>query len=241
MGDMPDIEGDWKKLRGDQKYLYRMALAIHTGVCDDKLASKKPGPVSTARWLTTASRILRLYVSKQNPSQALQKLVQFIVQVYVPFWFLVKTRPQAIHGSRNVHKYITWLRDMPADVQSVVRKSVKNNAYFFHPENILLSMITDSDRLVRARAYDKILSVRNEPQPTIRVFHPAILNINFESLTYIAMVEWREFKTEPPCLQFYTDEQLKELQHSEKIIEIPGILMHMNSSVILYINFFLFS
>lgn len=232
---MPNItEEDWKHFRGDQKYLYRMALAIHTGVYDDKLASKKPGPVSTARWLTTASRILRLYVSKQNPSQALQKLVQFIVQVYVPFWFLVKTRPQAIHGSRNVHKYITWLRDMPEDVQTVVRKSIKNNAYFFHPENILLTMITDSDRMVRFKAYEKILKIRDEMEPSekIRVFHPATLDIKFESLTYSAMVDWRHFKTEPPCLQFYNDEQLKEFQHSEKIIEIPGKLLHVNNSVI---------
>lgn len=227
---MPDIVQEWDKLRGDQKYLYRMALAIHNGECDDKLASKKPGKVSTARWLTTACRILRLYVSKEKPSQVLKKLVQFIVQVYTPFWFLVKTRPQAIHGSRNVHQYITWLRNMPSDVQTIVRKSVQTNSYFFHPENILLSMITDADRLVRKRAYDKILELRKEPQPKIRVFHPAILAINFESLTYIAMVGWRNFITEPPCLQFFTQEQLTEFQNSGKIIEIPGkfIFTYMN-------------
>lgn len=228
---MPEVVEDWKNLRGDQKYLYQMVLAINNGVCDEKLAQKKPGTVSTARWLTTAARVLRLYISKENPSQALKKLVQFIVKIYAPFWFLVKSKPQAIHGSRNVHQYITWLRDMPADVQKIVRTSVGNNAYFFHPENILLSMITDSDRHVWTRAYDKILNLRQEPQPTIRVFNPAILKINFDSLSYIAMVDWGHFKTEPPCLQIYTQEQLVEFQHAEKIIEIPGKLMHVNSNL----------
>lgn len=82
MGDLPAVVEDWEKLRGDQKYLYRMVRAINDGVCDEKLAGYKPGPVSTARWLTTASRILRLYISKKDPSQALRKLVEFIVNSY---------------------------------------------------------------------------------------------------------------------------------------------------------------
>lgn len=221
MGPIPDLAQEWDKLRGDQKYLYRMVLAVHSGVCDDVMANLKPGPVSQARWLTTASRVLRLYISTREPSKELKKVVKFIVQVYAPFWFLVKTRPQAIHGSRNVHQYITWLRNMPADVQTVVRKSVRTNSYFFHPENILLSMITDSDRHVRARAYEKILELRKEPQAEIRVFHPAIL-------PYMAMVDWRNFTTESPCLQFYTQEQLAEFNNSEEIIEIPGKLIYVN-------------
>lgn len=230
MGDIPDVVELWKDLRGDQKYLYRMVLAIHDGKCDEKLASAKPGPVSTARWLTTAARILRLYVSKKNPSKELIKLVQFIVKVYAPFWFLVMTRPQAIHGSRNVHQYITWLRKLPKDAQDVkniVHESIGNSAYFFHPENILLSMITDSDFFIRRRAFSKILELRQDPPPTIRPFNPTIFKLNFESLTYITMVDWKHFTTEPPCLQFFTQDQLQAFQHDRNnIIEIPGNLIH---------------
>lgn len=222
MGDIPLVVADWKKLRGDQKYLYRMVRAINDGVCDAKLAGLKPGPVSTARWLTTACRILRLYISKENPSQALRKLVQFIVKIYAPFWFLVKSQPQAIHGSRNVFQYITWLRDMPNDVQKIVQASIKNNAYFFHPENILLSMVTDPINLNRIRAYNKILEIRQEPQPTIRYFNPALFRINFETLSYITMVEWKHFTTEPPCSQFYTQSQLEDFRNAGKMMEIPG-------------------
>lgn len=228
MGEIPEVVEDWDKLRGDQKYLYRMVRAIDSGVCDEKLARESAGPVSTARWLSTAGRACRLYISKKNPSQALKKLVQFIVQVYAPFWFLVKSRPQAIHGSRNVQQYIIWLSKMPQDVQNTVRTSIGNNAYFFHPENILLSMITDSEPFIRRRAYDKILTIRQEPQPTIRTFNPATFNIKFDCTLYSEMVDWVHFKTEPPCLQFYTDEQLKEFQHSNDIIKIPGTKIHVN-------------
>lgn len=189
MGKIPEVVQDWNTLRGDQKYLYRIVRAINDGKCDDKLAKYIPGPVSPARWLGTACRLCRLYISKENPSQTLIKLVQFIVQIYAPFWFLVKSQPQAIHGSRNVFEYITWLRDMPADVQRIVRASVENNAYFFHPENILLSMITDSDRNVRAQAYAKILAIRQEPPPEIRSFNPAMFQIKFDCLTYTEMID----------------------------------------------------
>lgn len=47
-------------LSTDQKYLYEICLAIGEGVVSPQLASKQPGKMSHARWLTTANRILRL-------------------------------------------------------------------------------------------------------------------------------------------------------------------------------------
>lgn len=96
MGIMPDSIENWN-IRSDQRYLFRMVLAVNNGCCDDSLATQKPGPVSTARWLTTASRLLRLYVSQTHPSDNLKNLVAFIVKVYAPFRFLVTSQPQAIH------------------------------------------------------------------------------------------------------------------------------------------------
>lgn len=80
MGSMPSNIDGWN-MRSDQRYLYRVVVAVNNGTCDDQLANDKPGPVSTARWLTTASRILRLYISSSQPNDSLKNLVHFRVKV----------------------------------------------------------------------------------------------------------------------------------------------------------------
>lgn len=223
MGAMPENIDNWV-IRGDQLYLYRMVVAVNNGECDKALADKDPGVLSTSRWLTTAASALRYYVTQKHPSPNLKKLVEFIVKVYAPFWFLVKNQPQAIHGSRHVFAYISWIRQLPMDVQSVVRPVIHNNAYFFHPENILLSMITDPDPVIRADGYEKIMDARSDPPATIRqMYIPKKDMINFQSDTYTTMIDWTKIKiTEPPCLLFYTQSQLQEYQYSDEIMEIPG-------------------
>lgn len=227
MGELPDNIHEWR-IRQDQKYLYQIIQAINSGVCDARLASIDPGPISTARWLTTACRILRVYVSKTNPSQHLIEIVTFIIQVYAPFWFLVKNRPQAIHGSRNVFDYIRMLRKLPESVQEIVRPVVENNAYFFHPESIILSMITDENPDVREDAYEKIIAAREAareaPTERIRSFHMKRGVIKFESETYTKMIDWNQFRvTEPPCLYYYAEGDLAPYIRSKtEIIQLPG-------------------
>ena len=58
---LPEI--DITDLRGDQSYLYRIITAIRTGKITDDLFREKPGDMSLARWVTTASRICRVYVA----------------------------------------------------------------------------------------------------------------------------------------------------------------------------------
>lgn len=224
MGEMPSNIDAWI-IRSDQRYLYRIVRAVDSGHCDDDLASAQPGVTSTARWLTTASRILRYYVTQAQPSNILRDLATFIVKVYAPFWFLVKSQALAIHGSRNVFKYISWIRDLPHNTQSVIKTTIDNNPYFFHHENILLSMITDPDAIVRADGYTKIFEARSNATGQTRQFRGAKHqpHINYSSTTYTEMIDWTRFNiTEPPCLQFYTQEQLSDLQYSDEIIKIPG-------------------
>lgn len=218
MGEMPaDIER-WG-LTKDQKYLYGMVQSINNGVCDQNLATIKPGKLNKARWLTTASRILRLYMTKSKPSKKLKLLVTFIVKIYAPFWFLVKSRPKAIHGSRHIFQYIQWTRVLPENARKIVQKSVQYNGFFCHPENILLSMITDENKEVRIAGYDKILEARDRPSVSVRTF--TIPKINFDCTSYPTMIDWSSY-TEPPCIQFMPQQNLVEFHDSDEIIAIPG-------------------
>ena len=77
-------------LSNDQKYGYKMMQVIRTGVIDEELAKLKIGPISHARWLTTANRFMRLYISKHgfrgNNLKNLKLIVEFIVSVYYVMW-----------------------------------------------------------------------------------------------------------------------------------------------------------
>ena len=70
-----------KYLSCDQQYLYQMCCAIRDGNCSVRLAEKYPSKMSHARWLTTANRLLRLYVATTNPTENLNILTQYIIKV----------------------------------------------------------------------------------------------------------------------------------------------------------------
>ena len=93
IGDGPvtlpeDIE---KNLSTDQKYLYKIVKMIRNGVIDKSIINLKIGPVDHARWLTTACRFLRLYVSTANfhneSTKTLKTIVEFIIFHYSVMWF----------------------------------------------------------------------------------------------------------------------------------------------------------
>lgn len=58
--DMPLLPT--QDLSKDQKYLYEISVAISNGILPANLVHCNPGNLCHSRWLTTANRILRLYV-----------------------------------------------------------------------------------------------------------------------------------------------------------------------------------
>lgn len=131
---------DEKSLSTDVLYLYRIAKAVSESSCPEDLASMKPGQIVHSRWLTKASRLLRLYVATILPSTNLKILANFIMKVYVPMYFNVKFYNSVIYGSALLYKFIQSTQFLPLNLREVVNKTISNNAFFAHPENILLTM-----------------------------------------------------------------------------------------------------
>ena len=73
-----------KELSNDQRLLYEYCKGIGCGRVDERWAVRKIGPLSHARWLMLATRILCLYTRDNKPSSNLTKLVHYIVRVYAP-------------------------------------------------------------------------------------------------------------------------------------------------------------
>ena len=78
--ELPDyVNSD---LSCDQRYLHGICLAVQNGHVSQSLASRSPGTLNHARWLTLANRLLLLYVSTLHPAKSLLRFVTFIVNHY---------------------------------------------------------------------------------------------------------------------------------------------------------------
>jgi hypothetical protein len=206
--EIPSVDNK-SDLSTDQKYLYEILTAVSEGVCSADLANKYPGHMSHSRWLTTANRILRLYVSTKTPNDNLVILATFVAKVYGPMWFEIKTNPSCINGSIHVFKTIQKSRYLPQNLKAVVDPVIQRNAYFAHPENILLCMFGDDREVIRELGYRRIVKARSSKHKTIRQF--VIPPLNFEATTYEDIINWNEVQvTEPPFLAKFSHEELKD-------------------------------
>lgn len=123
-----------------------MANAISNGVVRADLSHIKPGPISHSRWLTKANRLLRLYVSTENPSRNLKILATYIMKVYVPMHFNIKYYNSVVFGSVLFYKFIRWIQYLDTNLRGVVNNAIKDNSYYAHSENILLAMLFDDKK-----------------------------------------------------------------------------------------------
>ncbi|GBO32825.1 hypothetical protein AVEN_27169-1, partial [Araneus ventricosus] len=76
-GELPTT--DRRDLSKDQMYLLEISQALRLGNCSDELARRSPGTLSDSRWLTTANRVLRLYVSSPAASLKLKQIAEFFL------------------------------------------------------------------------------------------------------------------------------------------------------------------
>ena len=140
------------ELSTDQKYLYEIYHAVSGGNFPEDLAKRNPSGLNHARWVTTANRILRLYVSVEEPSKNLKTLVKFVMTVYIPMWFQIKANPFVHSGAHHLFQSVKLMLQQSSEVQEIVFPVLQRNGYFAHPENILLAMISDTRPHVRELA-----------------------------------------------------------------------------------------
>ena len=117
-------EKDLLELNTDQKLLYKLCEAAVNGSCVQKLADSRIGPLNHSRWMTTASRIVRLHFSHQNPSTNLLILVTYICGVYYPTIAYTKLNNDVVNGARIIHKEIELQNQYVKDKEllKIIRK-----------------------------------------------------------------------------------------------------------------------
>ena len=109
-----------KKLSTDLQYLLKICNGINAGECSFDLSIRNPGCLNHFRWLTTANRIFRLYVSNKIPSEKLQALVMFIIRVYAPLWFAIKSQSSCKDGARHFHQQVARSRYLSQEQKNII-------------------------------------------------------------------------------------------------------------------------
>lgn len=217
----------------DAKYLFQMANAISSGVVSEDLANIKPGKIVNSHWLTKAARLLRLYVTKKNPSKNLRILVEFIIKCYVPMYFNIKYYSSVVYGSALFFKFISWSRFLEPTLRTIVNNTIKNNSYFAHSENILLSMLFDDRKEKRDCAIKKILRYRNEVEDPTELRDYEKPDINFFCSDYTEMINLNDINnvSEPPFTRSIPYDALKEyLNQDDPPFIDPKIPSHIQGT-----------
>ena len=223
-------------LSRDQKLLYRYAKAIIAGTVPADLKDQKPGPLCHSRWLTLALRLMILYTRKVHPSQALIKIIRFIIQVYIVMWFKITKFPHITMAPKHMFEMMNLIRTQPEDVMTIAMETLQHNAYHCHPENLLCAMLADENAEVRSEAVERILNLRKKmpkkPRSKIsrgiRFFKPPPLD--WSCTSYTNMINWDSNKvvvTEPAMTKNLDDEGLKSMLASP--LSLPSYPCHTTS------------
>ena len=224
-------------LSTDQFYAYLITKAIRSGVLPERLANLEIGPVSHARWLTTALRFCRIWVSKHGLKgkllQNLRLIIEFIVGVYIPNWFNVKVKHRWVEGANHVLYQLQLLRSQKKKVLEIVMPTIRRSAWYAHPEAVLQAMVCSDKLEERKEAVEKILEIRGDGNEeiqlgdiSVRPRRTPIINIKALKLNELVDLASKDV-TEPPLTAKLTTAKVKKF--IDQPMEVPDWSSHTQS------------
>ena len=148
------------------------------------------------------------------------------MQCYAPEWFQIKSHYLAIDDAQNFWYLSQLIRNAVIDIKykEVMEQILKHNSYFANPEYILLTIINDKKRQVRAEAIQRILKSRNTNECNRHFKLPTTLNLGAKD--YCALVNWDiEEVNSPPLLNDYSNEDILKAKGSP--LSIPKYPCHI--------------
>lgn len=214
--EIPEV--DMQLLSKDQRYLFDISQAIKSGNVPNDLSNRDPGPISHARWLTCANRILRLYVAVENPSYALIDIVTYILKSYMPVWFEIKCSKYITNGPIHLYRAIETSRYLPGDLKKVVFSVIERNSFFAHPENLLMAMVFDDRKHIRELGLRRVLKARQTVPKGKGIRNFITPTLNFDAVDYTQLIDWNVEKiSSPPLLRRVTNEEIHSFIQSGDI------------------------
>ena len=230
----PFPEKVWKDLSKDQQMLYRYIEAIKTGVVPANLRSKKCGPMNHSRWLTFAIRLQQLYTRTPNPCDGLKTVVTYIVQVYGPMWFLIKSSTSFTDGPLLLFTWMKLIQNQPQRVQLIAKPVVQRNGWQAETGFLLSAMLSSQDSGVRQKAVKIISQLRLKPKkkPRMRLLQGIrklqVPELQWSASSWPDIIQWEKATiSEPYILKRLTLEELRGAIKSPVVF--PSFPLHSQS------------
>ncbi|KAI2796669.1 hypothetical protein BLOT_015680 [Blomia tropicalis] len=197
-----DYQNETGEIRDDQDLL--LSLTIGVIKKDNQLLNRvknyKIGKIGQARWLTTATRILRVYISELNPSEDLIQLTEFVVKIYGPIYFKIRLNPYMSNCSQIFCEIVQRLNEKEGNVfvfskelREKVFDTLENNSWSVHPRNLLLCMLLDANNEIKEKSIDIIKKSRSLPYSkklaTIKPTRENHFKLNFDAICYHQIID----------------------------------------------------
>ena len=217
-------------LSKDHQYLLKMLEGVLTGNLPEQWCNMKAGPIVHSRWTNPQSRLLRLYMSSENPSFGMRRLCSFVVFVYSPVFLSAKHFQGAEEGPKILVQELKAVRLFCLEEeQQVVQPVIRTNGFYGHGENVLVSLLCSSDREDRQFSIQRIKEIRelekkkNIPRgrKKIRQFKvPEDFNFNAE--TVYDLTDLTKLTTEPPITKSLSEIELENFVLNPLKLGLPS-------------------
>src|SRR6218665_1372151 len=113
-------------------------------------------------------------------------------------WFAIKVHSSCKDGARHLHHMLVKFRYFSPKHKKIVDPVIHRNAYFAHPEHLLLAMMTDHRPHIRGLSLRRVMKARAE-------YHSEGSKVNFDAVEYFDMIDFSVCNiSEPPVLKVIT-------------------------------------
>ena len=224
-------------LSSDQHYAYLLWRAICNKDFDawNIVKNLQVGPLAKSRWLTMALRLCRLYISDRSSrdlsldeESKLESVVEYIIKVYIPLWFTIKTRENFLYGPENLLYFLKLSRTLSPNenVQQAIRKSLEINSYWAGADKVILSLLANGNQEMRKNAIEMIIKIRGGKDrgftPPIEIKKP---KMNFDALSLPDFLTGNHL-WEPIFTTQLTCNELRELEQNPRKLLLPTFPGH---------------
>ena len=143
-----------------------------------------------------------------------------------------------------------------SEIRSIASKVVQRNAFFAHPENVLLGLLRDHDEEIRRLAVNKIQGLRGKSlqhlipngnfrggyvencqntedavsKSNIRIFQVSIINFNARSFHQMVNLNGKEVN-QPPAIKHHSDSEIKVIRKYPLKLNHPCHNQHVEKHV----------
>ena len=217
----PDVVSGLSK---DLRLLVECATAVASGD-GTAVAHRKHGPVNMARWHTAQSRLLRVFMAEQRPSDELTTLAVYVVNVYVPTVMSIRHRPDLVQAPKHLYNQLDrQRRHLTGDALATAQRSLCRNSYMAHPEAVLLAMLGDERKEVRQEAVHLVQEARQRKTSNqLRSYNAPVINLDAQTYTELTDVRKyaRDSDEELPFISLFSTERLNELVDEPLHTSVP--------------------